>query len=101
MKFRILTGLAIGLMADLPTFAGEQHVSIDVSDKTCPSCSFTVASSMRSVPTVDILGFQESSVFGEGVFTVSSHDESASPEMILQAIIANGYPAVLHQAENS
>jgi copper chaperone CopZ len=84
-----------------PALAEEQQIRIGVSEMTCPTCSFTVASSMRRVPTVEVLEFQESEMFGEGVFTVTYDDQSADPAMIVEAIMANGYPAEVLSAGES
>lgn len=101
MKILLPSSIAAGLMASMPAFAAEQTVSIDVSDMTCPSCSFTVATSMKRVPTVQIVDFQESETFGEGIFVVTFDDASATPEMIVEAVTANGYPARVQSPDNS
>lgn len=101
MKTLLLSATAAGLMAMAPAFADEQTVSIDVGDMTCPSCSFTVARSMKGVPTVEIVDFLEGEEFGEGIFVVRYDDELATPEMIVEAVTANGYPARLRPADNS
>jgi mercuric ion binding protein len=101
MKSLLLSSIAAGLMAAMPAFAGEQTARIDVSDMTCPSCSFTVATSMRRVPTVQIVDFQEGENFGEGVFVVTFDDATATPEMIVEAVMANGYPARVLTPDNS
>lgn len=101
MKTLLLSTISAGLMATMPAFADEQTVSIDVSDMTCPSCSFTVATSMKRVPTVQILDFEEGEEFGKGVFVVTFDDETATPEMIVDAVMANGYPARALPVDNS
>ncbi|GAB4283720.1 MAG: mercury resistance system periplasmic binding protein MerP [Roseovarius sp.] len=101
MKSLLLSGITAGLMAAMPAFAGEQTISIDVGDMTCPSCSFTVAASMKRVPTVRIVDFQQGETFGQGVFVVTFDDAVATPKMIVEAVTANGYPARLLPAGNS
>lgn len=98
---KLLLPLAIvsGLAA-FPALAGEQQTNISVSEMTCPTCSFTVASSMRQVPSVEIVDFQESATFGEGVFIVTYDDEAVDAEMIVDAVKANGYPAEILLASN-
>ena len=65
MKHLLLSALAIVALST-PALAEERQVEIAVSELTCPSCSFIVASSMRGVPSV---------------------------ESIIGAVTANGYPA--------
>lgn len=100
MKTILLTTITAGLMTTLPAFADEQRVKINVGEMTCPSCSFTVARSMRTVPTVEIVDFQEGAQFGEGVFVVTFDDETASADMIVDAVMANGYPARIAPGDN-
>ncbi|WP_370159247.1 periplasmic mercury ion-binding protein [Limimaricola soesokkakensis] len=98
---KFLLPLAIvGGLATFPAFAGEQQINISVSEMTCPTCSFTVASSMRQVPSVEIVDFQESATFGQGVFIVTYDDEAADAETIVDAVMANGYPAEVLMASN-
>ncbi len=101
MKALLYSSLAAGLLAAAPVLAAEQTVSIKVGEMTCPSCSYTVATSMKQVPGVKILEFRQSDAFGEGVFVVAYDDESATAEMIIQAVTVNGYPASLLPADNS
>jgi len=76
-------------------FAEERTVEIAVSELTCPSCSFIVASSMRGVPSVRINDFVDGPESGQGVYSVTFDDAEASVEGILKAVAANGYPAQL------
>lgn len=98
MRRLFLPVVASILLTALPVLAEEQRISVNVSEMTCPTCSFTVSSSMRQVPSVEIVEFQESDTFGEGVFMVTYDDAVATPEMIIEAITANGYPAEVLQA---
>ena len=74
-------------------FAEERTVEIAVSELTCPSCPLIVASSMRGVPSVQVDDFVEGPEDGNGVFSVSFDDAETSVESIIEAVMANGYPA--------
>ena len=74
-------------------FAEERTVEIAVSELTCPSCSFIVASSMRGVPSVQIDDFVDGPEYGQGVYSVTFDDAETSVEDIIKAVAANGYPA--------
>ncbi|MEQ3730313.1 MULTISPECIES: periplasmic mercury ion-binding protein [Roseobacteraceae] len=74
-------------------FAEERTVEIAVSELTCPSCSFIVASSMRGVPSVRINDFVDGPEYGQGVYSVTFDDAETSVENIIEAVAANGYPA--------
>jgi mercuric ion binding protein len=56
---------------------------------------------MRSVPSVEIVDFLEGQRWDEGVFVVTYDDQAANPAMIVQAIMANGYPAEVLPAGDS
>lgn len=101
MRASVLAGIAASLIGAAPAIAAEQQVSIDVSELTCPSCSFTVATAMKRVATVKVIEFQESETFGEGVFTVTYDDAVTTPELIVEAVTANGYPAQIVTAGDS
>ena len=73
-------------------FAEERTVEIAVSELTCPSCSFIVASSMRGVPSVRINDFVDGPEYGQGVYSVTFDDAETSVENIIEAVAANGYP---------
>ena len=73
-------------------FAEERTVEIAVSELTCPSCSFIVASSMRGVPSVRINDFVDGPEYGQGVYSVTFDDAETSVENIIDAVAANGYP---------
>lgn len=73
-------------------FAEERTVEIAVSELTCPSCSFIVASSMRGVPSVQIDDFVDGPEYGQGVYSVTFDDAETSVENIIDAVAANGYP---------
>ena len=68
-------------------FAEERTVEIAVSELTCPSCSFIVASSVR------INDFVDGPEYGQGVYSVTFDDAETSVENIIEAVAANGYPA--------
>lgn len=93
MKHILLSSvLAISAFAS-PAFAEERTVEIGVSELTCPSCSFIVASSMRGVPSVEIDGFVDGPEYGQGVYSVTFDDAETTVESIIEAVMANGYPA--------
>ena len=74
-------------------FAAERTVEIAVSELTCPSCAFIVASSMRGVPSVRINDFAEGPEYGNGVYNVTFDDTETSLESIIEAVTENGDPA--------
>jgi mercuric ion binding protein len=90
----ILLSSALAIAALAPAaFAEERTVEIVVSELTCPSCSFIVASSMRGVPSVQINDFVDGPEYGHGVYSVTFDDAETSVENIIKAVAANGYPA--------
>ncbi|MFW8596307.1 periplasmic mercury ion-binding protein [Cribrihabitans neustonicus] len=101
MKNIFLTLSALGVLAAAPASAGEQRINVGVGKLTCPSCSFTVAAAMRGVPSVEIVDFLEGQSWGEGTYVVAYDDEAATPEMIVNAVLANGYPAEILQPGGS
>lgn len=88
----VLSALAAAALSS-NALAEERTVEIVVSDLTCPSCSFIVASSMRGVPSVQINDFEKGSKYGEGVFYVTFDDSLTSLDRIIEAVKLNGYPA--------
>lgn len=93
MKHILLSSaLAVAAFASA-AFAEERTVEIAVSELTCPSCSFIVASSMRGVPSVEINDFVDGPEFGHGIYNVTFDDTQATVESIIEAVKANGYPA--------
>jgi periplasmic mercuric ion binding protein len=93
------SALAIGLaiMASSAT-ADEKTAKIAVSELSCPSCVYIVSTSMKSIPTVKVVDFLQGEDWWEGVFTVTYEDETATPDMIIEAVFSNGYPAaVVHE----
>jgi mercuric ion binding protein len=97
----LLPAVITGLLAAVPALADEQRINISVSELTCPSCAYIAAGSMRSVPSVEIVDFLEGQRWDEGVFVVTYDDQAANPAMIVQAIMANGYPAEVLPAGDS
>ena len=93
MKPILLSSVLAFAALSSPALAEERTVEIAVSELTCPSCSFIVASSMRGVPSVEINDFVEGPEDGRGVYTVTFDDAEASAERIIEAVMANGYPA--------
>ena len=91
----------LGILAAMPASAEEQRINVGVAELTCPTCSFTVAAAMRGVPTVEIVDFQEGEEFGTGTYVVAFDDQAANPDMIIEAVLANGYPAEVLQAGES
>jgi len=92
MKHLLISTLTIAALST-PAFAEERKVEIAVSDLTCPSCSFIVASSMRGVPSVEIAEFEDGPEYGQGVYSVTYDDTETTIESIIGAVTANGYPA--------
>jgi len=90
----ILLSSALALAAlSSAAFAEERKAEIAVSELTCPSCSFIVAGSMRGVPSVQIDEFVEGPEYGDGVYSVTFDDAQTSVQSIIEAVMANGYPA--------
>ena len=99
---RILLSFVLAVVAyTSAVFAAERTVEIAVSELTCPSCSFIVASSMRDVPSVRINDFAEGPEYGDGVYSVTFDDTETSVESIIEAVTANGYPAQVLTASAS
>ncbi|MBE1296722.1 MULTISPECIES: periplasmic mercury ion-binding protein [Roseobacteraceae] len=101
MKNLHLVLATLGMFAAIPATADEQRINVGVGELTCPSCSFTVAAAMRGVPTVEIVDFLEGETWGEGIYVVAYDDQAASPDMIINAVLANGYPAEVLQSGDS
>lgn len=101
MKKLLLPIATVAGLAGSAAFADEQRINVNVGDLTCPSCSFIVASSMRAVPSVEIVDFLEGRAWGEGIYVVTYDDQAANPDMIIQAVMANGYPAEVLPDDNS
>jgi len=91
---KILLSSALALAAlSSAALAEERRVEISVSELTCPSCSFIVASSMHGVPSVQIESFADGPEYGQGVYSVTFDDTETSVESLIAAVTANGYPA--------
>ncbi|SLN65609.1 hypothetical protein PSA7680_03467 [Pseudoruegeria aquimaris] len=101
MKHLSLALATLGILAAMPASAEEQRINVGVAELTCPTCSFIVAAAMRGVPTVEIVDFQEGEEFGTGTYVVAFDDQAANPDMIIEAVLANGYPAEVLQAGES
>jgi periplasmic mercuric ion binding protein len=93
MKRTLATALAV-LSFTVAAQAAEKSVKIAVSELSCPSCAYIVSTAMKEVPTVEVGAFEQDEVnWWEGTFTVTYDDASATPEMIVEAIMGYGYPA--------
>ena len=101
MKSLHLALAVVGTLAAFPASAAEQRINIGVGELTCPTCSYTVAAAMRGVPSVQIIDFQEGRAWGDGIYVVAYDDQVASPDMIINAVLANGYPAEVLQSGDS
>ena len=101
MKKIQLALATLSVLAAMPASADEQRIHVGVGDLTSPTCSFTVAAAMRGVPTVEIIDFQEGEEFGTGTYVVAFDDQATSPDMIIEAVQSNGYPAEVLQAGDS
>jgi mercuric ion binding protein len=88
----LVSALALAALSSAAV-AEERKVEIAVSELTCPSCSFIVASSMRGVPSVEIDSFTDGPEYGQGVYSVTFDDAETTVESIIEAVVANGYPA--------
>ncbi len=91
---KILLSSALALAAlSSAALAEERRVEIAVSELTCPSCSFIVASSMQGLPSVQIDSFADGPEYGQGVYSVTFDDAETSVDSIIETVMANGYPA--------
>ena len=93
MKHTLLSSAVCLAAFASAAFAEERTVEIGVSELTCPSCSFIGASSMRGVPSVEINSFEDGAEYGQGVYSVTFDDAETTVEGIIEAVMANGYPA--------
>ncbi len=100
MKRYLVPAAICAWLVTSPALAGEQRIDVNVGDLTCPSCSYIAASSMKAVPSVEIVNFREGSEWSEGVFTVTFDDQLTDAETIVDAVKANGYPAEMLLASN-
>ncbi|MAW86278.1 MAG: periplasmic mercury ion-binding protein [Phyllobacteriaceae bacterium] len=98
-KYLVPAAICAWIVAS-PALAGEKRIDVNVGELTCPSCSYIAASSMKAVPSVEIVDFKQGSKWGEGVFTVTFDDQLADADMIVDAVKANGYPAEVLLASN-
>jgi mercuric ion binding protein len=90
---RILFGaLALSALLAAPAYAAEQVVRFEVGGLTCPSCSFIVGNSLKSVESAVIEDFVEGEDASEGLYTVRFDDEVASTDALIAAVEKNGYP---------
>lgn len=93
MKTIRLAITALGILAAVPLSAEEQRINIGVGELTCPTCTYTAATAMRGVPSVEVIDFTEGEEFGTGTYVVIFDDEVADQTMIVDAIRDIGYPA--------
>uniref|UniRef100_UPI0040484498 heavy-metal-associated domain-containing protein n=1 Tax=Yoonia sp. TaxID=2212373 RepID=UPI0040484498 len=100
MKYLSAT-LLVGLLTSGAAWAAEQQAKIAVSELSCPSCVYIVSSAMSEVPTVEVVSFLEGENWWEGTFTVTYDDASATPDMIVEAVLGYGYPASIATAGGS
>ncbi|MGR3590773.1 MAG: periplasmic mercury ion-binding protein [Limimaricola soesokkakensis] len=92
----ILSGaVALFALFATPAFAAEQVVRLEVGGLTCPSCSFIVGSSLKSLESVVIEDFAEGENPSEGLYTVRFDDKITSTDALIAVIEENGYPAAL------
>tara|TARA_R110000796_G_scaffold1389_3_gene5566 strand:- start:6327 stop:6644 length:318 start_codon:yes stop_codon:yes gene_type:complete len=95
MRYILSSALALATFLASPVFAKEQIVRFHVGGLTCPSCSFIVGNSLKSVESTVIDEFVESDDATQGVYTVRFDDEVATVDDLLTAVKKNGYPIEL------
>ena len=95
MKILLSSALALSALAATPGLAAEQIVRLEVGGLTCPSCSFIVGNSLKSVESVKIDDFVPGEDPSEGLYTVRFDDDVTSTDALIAAVEANGYPAAL------
>lgn len=93
MKSHLLGALALTILISAPAFAAEQVVRLEVGGLTCPSCSFIVGSSLKSIESVVIEDFVEGEDASKGLYTVRFDDEVTSTDALIAVVQENGYPA--------
>ena len=92
MKALFLSLLLTALSAPLAQ-AAERTARILAAELTCPSCSYIVATAIKSVKGVRILEFAQGKQEFTGIYTVAYDDKQTSPQDIVAAILDYGYPA--------
>ncbi|WP_375600412.1 hypothetical protein [Devosia sp. Naph2] len=95
MKSLLPGALALTTLISAPAFAAEQVIRLEVGGLTCPSCSFIVGNSLKSVESVVIEDFVEGEDASEGLYTVRFDDAVTSADALIAAVEKNGYPAAL------
>ena len=95
MRSHLLGALALNILISAPAFAAEQVVRLKVGGLTCPSCSFIVGSSLKSIESLVIEDFVEGDHASEGLYTVRFDDEFTSTDALIAVVEENGYPAAL------
>lgn len=91
----LIGAVALSSFLALPALAAERTIRIGVGGLTCPSCPFIVSSALKKVPGTTVDDFQDGPEKEHGVFVVTYDDAATSPEVLLEAVTANGYPAEL------
>lgn len=97
MKSLLPGALALTTLISAPAFAAEQVIRLEVGGLTCPSCSFIVGNSLKSVESVVIEDFVEGEDANEGLYTVRFDDAVTSADALIAAVEKNGYPATLFE----
>lgn len=95
MRNILFGALALSALTAAPAFAAEQVIRLEVGGLTCPSCSFIVGNSLKSVESVAIEDFVEGDDASEGLYTVRFDDEVTSIDALIAAVEENGYPVEL------
>jgi periplasmic mercuric ion binding protein len=95
MKSHLLGALALAILISAPAVAAEKVVRLEVGGLTCPSCSFIVGSSLKSIRSVVIEDFVDGEDASEGLYTVRFDDEVTSVDALIAVVEENGYPAAL------
>jgi periplasmic mercuric ion binding protein len=93
MKKTLLAASFVVLATGGMAIAAEVQSKIEVSGLFCPSCTYIAGTAMKSVESVEIVGFAENSRNQTAVFVVSYDDEKATPALITEAVAGYGYEA--------
>lgn len=72
--------------------AAEAEIRLHVTGLTCPSCSYIVATALKSVGTVEVAEFVEGKA-EDGVYVLHYDDAVTDPDQLIVAVTGVGYGA--------
>ena len=92
---RALLAFLLVIMTTLPALAQIRQVKIEVTGLYCPSCPYTVAQSLKAVPSVKIVGGNYDAEKQTAVSELLYDDSATSVGDILDAPEMYGYHSQL------